>query len=404
MRKIIDDVKLDYADVLIMPKSSPHASRKSVKIERQFQFFHSPIVASFVPIIASNMYTTGTFAMAEELQKYNMLCALHKFYTNDEIRNWSCGRINWLYSLGIKQDEVDKLQNFINDTGKGAYPSLICVDIANGYTDDFIKRLQEIRKLVPKAVIMAGNVCTPEKVVELIKHGGVDIVKVGIGPGSACTTRLVAGVGYPQLSAVMECADAAHGLKSDDRRLGLICADGGITCPGDVCKAFGAGADFVMIGGMFAGTEECDGEWTYETDFYGYEPQKIIGWHEVEVSEKEYRKIYGKIDKSNPNRTYTIREPIFAEIKSPKKSLKFYGMSSYEAQQKHGGKIEDYRASEGRVIEVPYKGPVSKTIKEIEGGIRSCCAYIGATRIADMAKCTTFVKVNRVHNETRWSI
>ena len=204
---------------------------------------------------------------------------------------------------------------------------------------------------------MAGNVCTPEMVQELILHGGVDIVKIGIGPGSACTTRLKTGVGFPQLSAIIECSHAAHGLRNGDGRLGLVCADGGCRTPSDVCKAFAAGADFVMLGGMLAGSYECEGDWQYE-------------W----VSD-------GKHDYYH---------------KMVRKSLKFYGMSSSEAQSKYGG-VKDYRASEGRVKEVPYKGPAKDIILDVLGGLRSACAYIGATKLKDMNKCAEFNLVNRTH-------
>ena len=234
----------------------------------------------------------------------------------------------------------------------------ICIDVANGYTDDFVAFCNKVRSQVSKhTIIMAGNVCTPEMVQELILHGGVDIVKVGIGPGSACTTRLKTGCGYPQLSAIIECSHAAHGLRNGDGRLGLICADGGCRNPADVCKAFAAGADFVMLGGMLAGTYECEGDWQYE-------------W----VSD-------GKHDYYH---------------KMVRKSLKFYGMSSTEAQSKYGG-VKDYRASEGRVKEVPYKGPAKDIVLDVLGGLRSACAYIGATKLKDMNKCAEFNVVNRTH-------
>ena len=203
---------------------------------------------------------------------------------------------------------------------------------------------------------MAGNVCTPDMVSELILHGGVDIVKIGIGPGSACTTRLKAGVGYPQLSAIAECSHAAHGIRSGNGRLGLICADGGCRYPADVAKAYAAGADFVMLGGMIAGTDECEGEWEYDVNDDG----------------EEY-----------------------------KTHLTFYGMSSRKAQEKHGDSLRDYRSSEGRVLKVPYKGPVSDTIQDICGGVRSACAYTGATCLKDFSKTAKFVRVNRVHYDQK---
>ena len=209
---------------------------------------------------------------------------------------------------------------------------------------------------------MAGNVCTAEMVQELILHGGVDIVKIGIGPGSACTTRLKTGVGYPQLSAIIECAHAAHGLKSHEKRMGLICADGGCRTPADICKAFAANADFVMLGGMLAGTEECEGDW---------EEERLVSWNKPKAPEVTNQIV--------------------------KKFLKFYGMSSKTAQDKHGEGLKNYRSSEGRSIRVPYKGPAENVIQDILGGIRSCCAYIGATSVKDMSKCAEFIRVNRTH-------
>lgn len=255
--------------------------------------------------------------------------------------------------MGIKEEDFQKLLDL---TGVIGYFPNICIDVANGYTDDFVNACKRVRSLADglsaNPVIMAGNVCTPEMVQEIILHGGVDIVKIGIGPGSVCTTRLKTGVGYPQLSAVLECSHAAHGLRNGKGRLGLICADGGCRQPADVAKAFAAGADFVMLGGMLAGTDECEGAWVTE-----------FGWDEVVV----------------------------------KKSLQFYGMSSEKAQNKYGDGLKDYRSSEGRVISVPYKGLASDVISDILGGLRSACAYTGATCLKDFAKTAEFIRVNNIH-------
>ena len=215
--------------------------------------------------------------------------------------------------------------------------TFICIDVANGYSERFSKYVKNIRKEYPDKVIIAGNVVTGEMTEELILNGA-DIVKVGIGPGSVCTTRIQTGVGYPQLSAVIECADAAHGVG------GFIMADGGCTCPGDVAKAFGGGADFVMLGGMLAGHDECSGQ--------------------VVNGQKQ-----------------------------------FYGMSSSEAMDKYSGGVAKYRSSEGKSVNVPYRGPVSDTASSILGGLRSACTYIGANAIKHMPKCTTFVRVNQQSNE-----
>ena len=372
MTQLSNDIKLDFDDVLLVPQRTKTASRKNVHMERRFEFYHSTRSWQGVPVIASNMDTTGTFAMGNALTPYHMITCIHKHYTlkecinqftswgNDSRQLSAYPEDNVLYSLGIKDDDFYKLCDFVSATN--IIPN-ICIDVANGYTEDFVEFCADVRdRFDNKPIIIAGNVCTPEMVQELILHGGVDIVKVGIGPGSACTTRLKTGVGYPQLSAVMECAHAAHGLKSEEKRLGLICADGGCRTPSDVAKAFAANADFVMMGGMLAGTEECDGEWQYEI-----------------ISEQEEGG-YGQYYKG-----------------TRKKALQFYGMSSQKAQEKHGNGLKNYRSSEGRILEVPFKGSASAVVQDVLGGLRSCCAYIGATSLKDMSKCAEFIRVNRTH-------
>lgn len=349
--KISTDTKLDFDDVLVVPQRTITASRKQVDTSREFQFYHSPRTWCGIPLMAANMDTIGTFRMAESLSKQQIITCLHKHYSlQEQLINLGAWRGVWpteytWYSLGIKDKDFSQLLAFVE---KAEFMPNICIDVANGYTDDFVRFCKMVRKELGKTpIVMAGNVCTPEMVQELILHGGVDIVKIGIGPGSACTTRLKTGVGYPQLSAIMECAHAAHGLKSSDKRLGLICADGGCRYPADICKAFCANADFVMVGGMLAGVDECDGEWTY--------------------------------------------------IDNIKTSLSFYGMSSETAQQKHKSGLKSYTASEGRVKQVEYKGVAKNVTEDILGGLRSCCSYIGATCLKDMGKCSEFVRVSRVH-------
>ena len=342
--RIVNDTKLDFDDVLLVPQRSRAASRSLVDVKREFKFFHSSQEWKGIPICSANMDTTGTFNMANSLNEKRCITCLHKHYEiNSYIENITDLNYSW-YSMGIQDSEIKKLQSIVDRIED--IPN-ICIDVANGYTDNFVEHCKKIReKFGHRPIIMAGNVCTPEMVHELILHGGVDIVKVGIGPGSACTTRLKTGVGYPQLSAIAECSHAAHGLKNGKGRLGLICSDGGCRTSSDVVKAFAAGADFVMIGGMLAGVDECEGEWTYEL---------------------------GK-----------------------KTKLKFYGMSSHEAQEKYGG-IKEYRASEGRAKMVEYKGNALDIIDDILGGLRSACAYLGAENLKDLPKCAEFIRVNRVH-------
>lgn len=350
--KINNEPKLDFDDVLLVPQRTKAASRQNIDLIRNFSFYHSNSTWSGVPIFAANMDTTGTFAMSKALMEFQLPTCLHKHYSLSKLVSDILEIDYQWFSLGIKDDDLDRLKKFVDSSNE--MPN-ICIDVANGYTDKFVEFCETVRLTFGKEpIIMAGNVCTPEMVQEIILHGGVDIVKVGIGPGSACTTRLKTGVGYPQLSAIIECAHAAHGLRNGSGKLGLICADGGCKIPADVSKAFAAGADFVMLGGMLAGTEECEGEWEYDCLVSG------------------------------------------DSIEKRKKSLKFYGMSSHKAQEKYGG-VKNYRSSEGRILKIPYKGKVQDIIFDILGGIRSACAYTGATTLKDFSKTANFVRVNRTH-------
>lgn len=335
------DVKLDFKDVLIRPKRSILKSRAEVSLEREFHFRHSPLKWSGIPIIAANMDHTGTFAMAVTLAEHGLLTAIDKFLSAADWQNFAAKHKRALascfISIGIAEHDFEKLQDVL----RAVDVDMICLDVANGYTERFVKFLERIRSAYPEKVIMAGNVVTGEMVEELILSGA-DIVKIGIGPGSVCTTREKTGVGYPQLSAIIECADAAHGLG------GHVCADGGCTSPGDVAKAFAAGADFVMLGGMLSGHDECLGD---------------------------------IIEEKN------------------KKFKRFYGMSSSEAMEKHHGNVAEYRASEGRSVNVPYRGPVKNTVLDVLGGIRSTCTYVGAGRLKELSKRTTFIRVSQQLNE-----
>jgi GMP reductase len=321
------------------------------------------------------MDTVGTFAMAKALGEYQSITCLHKHYSEQQYIDFykqdlitkdksSVFRDLVFYSVGTSDKDIEKIINVFSQIQHYIpYPN-ICLDVANGYTEQFVKIAAKLRKLFPSSILMAGNVVTPEMTEELIIHGGVDIVKVGIGSGSVCTTRLKTGVGYPQLSAVMECADAAHGLGAH------ICSDGGCKVVGDVCKAFGANADFVMLGSMFAGAEECEGEWEYEW---------IAG---VGTSNEFWQPI-------NPMNNAPCR----------KTSLKYYGMSSENAMNKHHNGVAYYRTAEGKCVTVPYKGTAETIIKDIFGGLRSACTYIGANKIKDFGKKTTFIQVNNTHNK-----
>lgn len=358
--KFEDGIKLDFEDVLIRPKRSTLSSRSGVYINKIYDYLHASCKESVVPIVAANMDTVGTMAMADKLEPEGMQTCLHKYYSVSELLDFFTEkpRLGTFFTIGIKQEDVDKLLLVdemlpeIDNCGLGIHK--ICIDVANGYQKVFVDHVKRIRDLFPNTVIMAGNVCTPEMVSELLISGGADIVKIGIGPGSVCTTRKITGCGYPQLSAIIECADAAHGLN------GHICADGGCKTPGDVVKAFAAGADFVMLGGMLAGTDECEGEWEYE------------GWLNTPIGK------VGIGSSDDPNK---------------KKALKFYGMSSEDAMKAHNGGVGTYRTPEGKSQSVTYKGPVVDVVQEITGGLRSACAYVGARTLQDLPKCATFVRM-----------
>ena len=340
--RIEEDVKLDYKDVLLRPKRSTLKSRSEVDLNRTFKFRHSKREWTGVPMVVANMDTVGTFEMAKEMSVHGCMVAMHKHYTLDEWKAFESSNPGVApyvaASSGTSKSDLSKLDQVLS-----ACPNIttICLDVANGYSEAFVSVVKDVRAKWPTHTIMAGNVVTNEMTEELIMHGA-DIVKVGIGPGSVCTTRKQTGVGYPQLSAVIECADAAHGLG------GFICADGGITCPGDAAKAFGGGADFIMMGGMFAGTDEAAGA--------------------------------------------TV-------VRDGKKYKQFYGMSSNTAMVKHVGGVAEYRSSEGKTVEVPHKGPVSAIVLDVLGGLRSACTYIGASTLKEMPRRTTFIRVTQQLNQ-----
>ena len=335
--RIEEDIKLDFRDVLIRPKRSTLSSRKEVDLQRKYNFKHSGQIWSGVPIMASNMDGVGTFEMASALSPLQLFTVLKKSYTIAE-HNTQFEKVLFsnmvAVSTGTSENEFAKLELILQNNPDIEF---ICIDIANGYSEHFGDFVEKVRNTFSNRTIIAGNVVTADMTQELILRGA-DIVKVGIGPGSVCTTRIQTGVGYPQLSAIIECADAAHGLGAH------IIADGGCTCPGDVAKAFGAGADFVMLGGMLAGHDEGGGE-----------------------------------------------------IKDNK--VTFYGMSSDTAMEKHHGGVAEYRSSEGRTVEIPYRGPVRNTIQDLLGGLRSTCTYVGASCLKQLPKCTTFIRVNRQVND-----
>ena len=341
--RIENEIKLGFKDVMIRPKRSTLKSRSQVSLERNFTFVNSKKKWTGVPIIAANMDTVGTFEMAEALTKDQIMTAVHKHYSPQEWTAFLNNQPDSIYeyialSTGTGKADEEKIKQIIDQHPKIQF---LCIDVANGYSEHFVEFVKNARKNFPSQTIIAGNVVTGEMVEELIL-AGADIIKVGIGPGSVCTTRVKTGVGYPQLSAIIECADAAHGLG------GQIIGDGGCKVPGDVAKAFGGGADFVMLGGMFAGHDESGGELITEN-----------------------------------GKTFRL----------------FYGMSSQTAMDKHSGGVAEYRASEGKTVKVPYKGPVADTVKDILGGVRSTCTYVGAAKLKELSKRTTFIRVQEQENQ-----
>jgi len=340
--RIEEEIKLDYTDVLFRPKRSTLSSRKDVNLKRTYKFKYSNNEWSGIPIMAANMDGVGELGVAEKMSEFDMITCLTKQHDIKKLKQYK--KIKTIYknialSIGIKKEDFTRLDELMKEFN---FIKFICIDVANGYSERFSKFIKSVRDKYPTKTIIAGNVVTADMTQELILSGA-DIVKVGIGPGSVCTTRIQTGVGYPQLSAVMECADAAHGLGAH------IIADGGCTCPGDVSKGFGGGADFVMLGGMLAGHDEGK----------------------------------GKIVKNNGS-----------------KYIEFYGSSSLTANKKHYGGLSNYRSSEGRVVRVKYRGKIKDTISNILGGIRSSCTYVGAPSLKQLSKCTTFVRVSNQFNDT----
>jgi len=343
MPRIEQDIKLDFKDVLIRPKRSTLKSRKEVDLNRTYTFKNSKKTWTGVPLIAANMDTVGTFEMAAAFRKHGTFVCIHKHYSVEEWVAFAAEKdalSNVAASAGTGDNDFTKMKEIVKNV-PGL--SFMCLDVANGYSEHFVHCVKKYRDAFPEMTIVAGNVVTGEMVEELLL-AGADIIKVGIGPGSVCTTRRQTGVGYPQLSAVLECADAAHGMN------GHVISDGGCTCPGDIAKAFCGGADFVMMGGMLAGHKESGG---------------VLKYDEAK----------GKYQKE------------------------FYGMSSSTAMNKHAGGVAEYRSSEGKTVTVPYRGSVAHTILDILGGVRSTCTYVGAARLKELAKRTTFIRVSMQLNE-----
>ena len=331
--------KLDFKDVLIVPKNSEVISRNLVDLERNFKFRYYKKELKCIPIIVSNMSSVGTLSMAKEMCKNKCLTVLHKFIDYDKLNNMIVqNEIDPTYvfmSCGVNQNDIINTEKILNEKKIDK----LCIDIANGYLNKLDETIRHFRNMYPDILIMVGNVVTQERCNQL-SEAGADIIKIGIGGGSCCLTREKTGIGYPQLSCVLDC-HKEYTCNS------LLVSDGGCSNPSDICKAFGAGADFVMLGGMLGGHDECEGE--------------------------------------------------VVEINGKKKML-IYGMSSQTAQNLHNGGMEKYRTSEGRTLHIDYKGSVKDTLNDILGGLRSYGTYIGCDTIKDFEYCTQFIIVNRQLN------
>lgn len=349
--QIENDIKLGFSDVMFKPKRSTMSSRADVELFWDFSFVHSPHTLRCIPIIAANMDTVGTFSMAFTLAEHGMLTAVHKHYSIDAWKTFLRKASEYddkgnsvldkiMVSTGVLDHDLEKLGNILALSDK---LKMICIDVANGYTESFLQTVMKVRERYPNHVIIAGNVVTSEMTEQLVLSGA-DLVKVGIGPGSVCTTRVKTGVGYPQLSAIIECADAARGLG------GAVISDGGCVVPGDVSKAFGAGTHFVMLGSMLAGHTESEAEVLTGDDGERY--------------------------------------------------LLFYGMSSSTAMEKYSGGVSSYRASEGKTVKMKYKGDAHATVLDILGGVRSTCTYVGAKSLRELCKRTTFIRTNEQENRS----
>lgn len=345
---------LDYKDVLIVPKASSLSSRKEADLNREI-VFKNGTVYNGIPIISANMSSVSTFQMAEALGKLGLSSAIHKHYNEEQLIQFfnvkDHSDQHW-YTLGMSNSDYEKFLT-VNSNSNIKF---VCIDVANGYQDSFVNFIKMFKQKHEDKVIMAGNIVTPEGVERLAK-AGADVVKCGIGQGSFCLTRIKTGVGYPQLSATMNCARAA-----DDVGVHL-CSDGGLTCPGDFAKSFGAGADFTMAGGIFAGHSECGGE----------------------IIARQY--LTNELD---GNGKQIIKTKMFSTG---------YGMSSEVAMKKHNGGMAEYRSSEGKCVEIPFKGSVHGTVGDILGGIRSAMTYIGAKSIEEISQNCNFIKVNSQSNE-----
>jgi GMP reductase len=337
MSKIVsNEAKYDFDDVMMMPtEMSELTSRKEVELLTRIEVGKN--VVECVPIVASNMDRIGTVEMYKALSEYKIITCFTKHVKLEQLLSVELDPNLYILSSGIKESEIEELENKIERLNPK--PKMVCFDVANGYMKMFLERVGEFKRKHPELIVIAGNVVTKE-ILPMMASIGVDIVKVGIGSGSVCTTRLKAGVGYPQFSAIIDMVETARELKIK------IMSDGGIKQAGDACKAFGGGADFVMVGGLLAGHDEC----------------------------------------------------LTAEEKVYKDEVEFYGSSSEAALDKYYGGTQRYRANEGKIVKVKRKGPVKNTVEDLLGGLRSGCTYMNAKNLEELEKARFIVVRQQTNN------
>ena len=332
---LTQDKKLEFSEVLIKPRPSELASRSDVNLKVAYICKHSKRQIRGCPVIVSNLDSTGTIEMARITNNYGMFVCLHKYIEMEDLTKWfvDIASQRSFVTIGTSTGEIDKIKHLSEyvDNFKPSYFDKICIDAPNGYTYEFLDMIKYVRTLFPHKIIMAGNVCDPIGVENIIK-AGADIAKCGIASGGLCTTKYKTGIGYPQFSVALECGQAAQELNA------LCCSDGGVQHTADICKALGAGSHFVMAGSLFTGYDECN-----------------------------------------------------AEVVDGKQ--KVYGMSSKEANDKYNGGLREYRAAEGMVKYVEQKGSVLKLVGDICGGLASCCTYTNTKNLENLHKNCTFIRV-----------
>jgi IMP dehydrogenase len=330
-----------FDDVLIVPKFSEVNSRSEVDISTNLRELRFKL-----PVISANMDTVTGDAMSRAMLRNGAQACIHRFGTIEETvdlfqRSHATDlHVSPMVSIGVGSIELQRAKALF-DEGAHTY----VVDVAHGAQLSVAKQVLALREILgPYVNIVAGNFATGESVKHFLEYVGfaVDAIKVGIGPGSACTTRIKTGVGYPQLSAVLDIA------RTIEQTGVTVIADGGMKTAGDICKAIAAGADMAMLGGMLAGTEETPGD--------AFSPSSELQFN-------------------------------------PKNAFKKYRGSASLESYRDQGKEAKHRTAEGESFLVPYKGPVADILQDIEGGLRSSLSYVGASNLKEFQRRAEFVRI-----------